>query len=68
MARLGHASVTVGIAPEEVVKFAPGNILAGSSSSQAMHSRPSLAEWSSTMRLFEFRHEGLSLRLRAYDG
>jgi AraC family transcriptional regulator len=39
MARVGHASVTVGIAPEDVVKFAPGKILAEANAGSGEHRR-----------------------------
>src|SRR5271167_774565 len=39
MARVGHAPGTVGIAPEEVVKFAPGKILAEANAGSGEHRR-----------------------------
>jgi AraC family transcriptional regulator len=39
MARVGHASVAVGIAPEEVVKFAPGKIRAEANAGSGEHRR-----------------------------
>jgi AraC family transcriptional regulator len=46
VARVGHASLAVGIAPEEVVKFAPGKILAEASAGSGEHRRVFYREFS----------------------